>query len=71
MSSAFSEVLNRNHAADSFGQILQNKEPAQSNSLRGVVYTNLQLYNREPIVTAAGRLLPQVCCETQTSQCMN
>ena len=34
------------------------QEPAQSNSLRGVVYTNLQLYNREPIVTAAGRLLP-------------
>ena len=34
------------------------QEPALSNELRGVVYTNLQLYNREPIETAAGRLLP-------------
>ena len=34
------------------------KEPAQRNELRGVLYTNLQLYGREPIETAAGWLLP-------------
>ena len=33
------------------------QKPARSNELRGVVYTNLQLYNREPIETTAGRLL--------------
>lgn len=32
-------------------------EPAQRNQLRGVLYTNLQLYGRDPIETAAGRLL--------------
>ena len=37
---------------------LFSKEPGQRNELRGVVYTNLQLYGREPIETAAGRLLP-------------
>ena len=37
---------------------LFTREPAQSNELRGVAYTNLQLYGREPIETAAGRLLP-------------
>lgn len=39
------------------GKLFTNK-PAQRNELRGVVYTNLQLYGREPIETAAGRLLP-------------
>ena len=34
------------------------KKPEQRNELRGVVYTNLQLYGREPIETVAGRLLP-------------
>lgn len=34
------------------------QEPAQSNCLRGVVYTILQLYVREPVETVAGRLLP-------------
>ena len=37
---------------------LFTQKPAQSNELRGIVHTNLQLYNREPIETAAGRLLP-------------
>lgn len=37
---------------------LFTKKPAQRNELRGVVYTNLQLYDREAIETAAGRLLP-------------
>ena len=37
---------------------LFTKEPAQRNELRGVVYTNLQLSVKEPIETAAGRLLP-------------
>lgn len=35
-----------------------SQEPAQSNQLRGVLYTNLQLGNRDPIETVAGRLLP-------------
>lgn len=39
------------------GKLFANK-PAQRNELRGVVYTNLQLFGREPIETAAGRLLP-------------
>ena len=39
------------------GKLFTGK-PAQSNELRGVVYTNLQLYGRETIETAAGRLLP-------------
>ena len=39
------------------GKLFANK-PAQRNELRGVVYTNLQLYGREPIETVAGRLLP-------------
>ena len=39
------------------GKLFTN-EPAQRNELRGVVYTNLQLYGREPIETATGRLLP-------------
>lgn len=34
------------------------QKPAQSNQLRGVVYTNLQLFGGEPIETGAGRLLP-------------
>ena len=37
---------------------LFSKEPGQRNELRGVVYTNLQIYGRKPIETAAGRLLP-------------
>ena len=32
--------------------------PVQRNELRGIVHTNLQLYGRAPIETAAGRLLP-------------
>ena len=36
------------------GKLFTN-EPAQRNELRGVVYTNLQLYGGEPIETAAGR----------------
>lgn len=39
------------------GKLFASK-PAQRNELRGVVYTNLLLYGREPIETAAGRLLP-------------
>ena len=39
------------------GKLFTNA-PAQSNELRGVLYTNLQLFGREPIETAAGRLLP-------------
>ncbi len=33
-------------------------EPERSNELRGVLHTNLQMYGRGPIETAAGRLLP-------------
>ncbi len=32
--------------------------PALTNELRGVLYSNLQLFGREPIETVAGRLLP-------------
>ena len=35
-----------------------SQQPAQSNQLRGVLHTNLQMGNRDPIDTAAGRLLP-------------
>ena len=34
------------------------QEPGQSNELRGAVHTNLQLLSKDPIETAAGRLLP-------------
>ena len=37
---------------------LFNQKPAQSNDLRGVLYTNLQIFGRDPIETVAGRLLP-------------
>ena len=37
---------------------LFSKPPGQRNELRGIAYTNLQLYGRKPIVTSAGRLLP-------------
>ncbi len=43
------------------------KEPAQRNKLRGVLYTNLQLYDREPIETVAGRLLPTSSLGMQNS----
>ena len=39
------------------GKLFTNA-PAQTNELRGVLYTNLQLFGRDPIVTVAGRLLP-------------
>ena len=32
--------------------------PSRSNDLRSVAYTNLQLINRDPIETAAGRIVP-------------
>lgn len=38
------------------GKLFTN-EPAQINELRGVLYTNLQLFGRDPIETVAGRLL--------------
>ena len=34
------------------------KEPERSNPLRGVLYTNLQVYGRDSVETAVGRLLP-------------
>ena len=34
------------------------RAPAQSNQLRGVLYTNLQFFGRDPIETVSGRLLP-------------
>ena len=37
---------------------LFSQDPAQRNDLRGIVHTNLQLYNRAPLETVAGRLLP-------------
>ena len=39
------------------GKLFQSG-PGQRNELRGVLYTNLCLYTRTPIETAAGRLLP-------------
>ena len=39
------------------GKLFTGK-PAQINELRGVLYTNLDLYNRESIITTGGRLLP-------------
>ena len=35
-----------------------SRQPVQRNLLRGVLHTNLQMGNRAPIDTAAGRLLP-------------
>ena len=39
------------------GKLFQ-QAPGQQNELRGVLHTNLRLTGSDPIVTAAGRLLP-------------
>ena len=37
---------------------LFSKNVEQSNDLRGILYTNLQMFGREPVETTAGRLIP-------------